>query len=288
MRRYVHAHELPARRAPLWALGALLLLLYAPTLVWLVERWSMGVWYHVHGFVVFPIAGWLTWRTLKADAGGPPVPSAWGFAFLIPALLLQVVDAMLGFQILSAISLVLIMPGLSLLLLGRERTRAIWFPLLFLGFALPIPLMVARQIHMVLRHVAATGTGTILDLMGYDVLRQGTSLRVGPEAIEIADACSGFSTLTALFMVGLLLPYLAKARWWRGGLLLALVFPIAALANIVRCTILVMLVAAFGTEILQTAIHPISGVATFVLALVLLTQAEKLLFGKRPAAEARP
>jgi exosortase len=283
MRRVAQAAPVPSHRAALGAVALLLALVYLPTLVWLVGRWSMGVWYHVHGFVVFPIAAWLAWRRLRIFEDAPRDASPWGFAFLLPAIALQVLDAMLGFELLSAVSLVLAIPGLALLFLGRARTKAIWFPLFFLAFAVPIPLMVARKIHFVLRQVTAVGTGQVLEWMGYPLLRQGTQIQIGPEVVEIADACSGFSTLTALFMVSMLLAYLASLSGRRGALLVGLVFPFAAAANVVRCVGLVMLVAAFGPGVLATAVHPLSGVVTFGLALGLLLQAEKLLKRGRPS-----
>ena len=279
--RRIHATTARESRLGLWAVVLLAALVYLPTLAWLVHRWSLGVWFHVHGFVVFPLAIWLAWKRLKETPGLDSRPSAWGFALLGPAVALQILDALLGFQLLSAISLVIAVFGLCLLLLGKERTRAIWFPLFFLLFAVPIPLFLATRIHGILRQVAAVGTHRVLDLLGYDVTRDGTALQVGPDSIQIADACSGFSTLTALFMVGMLLPYLARLRPLRAATLVAFVFPIAALANVVRCVVLIMLVAAFDPEILDSPLHPLSGIATFVLALVLLLQLEKLLTRER-------
>ena len=269
------------RAAGLAVLALALGLVYYPTVQWLLHRWSLGVWYQLHGFAVFPIAIWLAWDRLRKLPAAPRAASAWGFAFLAPAVLLQTLDALLRFEIFSAIALLLTIPGLCLLLLGRERTKAIWFPLLFLGFALPIPLAVARKIHLVMRHVAATGTEWTLDFLGYEVTRQGTALQVGPNAIEIADACSGFSTLTALLMVGMLLAYLARVRSWRALTFIALTFPIALLANLARVVVLIMLVAAFDSDILGTLAHPLSGVGTFVLALGMLMAVEKWLMPLR-------
>ena len=280
MPRAVHIRGVS--RAPgVWAVAALLALIYLPTAAWLVERWSLGVWWHLHGFVVFPVALLLAWRRLRALPEAPPSSSALGFLFLAPAVLLQVLDAALGFQLLSAVSLVVALPGLSLLFLGRERTKAIWFPLFFLVFAIPIPLFVARRIHLVLRHIAAVGTEEVLAWMGYDVYRNGTQLQVGPEGIEIADACSGFSTLTALFMVGMLLAFLARTRWWRGALVVLWTFPAAVAANLVRCVILAMLVVAFGAGILETLVHPVSGVLTFLAAFGLLMLLDRLVLKRR-------
>jgi exosortase len=274
-----------ARKPGLWAVALLFALVYAPTAVWFVERWSMGVWWHIHGFVVFPVAIWLARSRLRSLPPAPPSSSAWGFLFLAPAVLLQVLDAMLGFEIVSAASMLLAIVGLALLLLGRERTRAIWFPLLFLGFAIPIPLFVARPIHLALRQIAAVGTEGVLSLLGYDVHRDGYHLSVGPERLEIADACSGFSTLMAMLMIGLLLAYLSRARLWRGLLLVLWVFPAAAAANVARCVLLAMFMAAFGGGILDTPLHPISGMLTFAIALGLLLGLERLLVAAPRRAE---
>jgi len=271
------------RTAGLWAVAVLFGLVYYPTMAWLVHRWSLGVWYHTHGFAVPVIAAWLAYRRFKDSPALPRDASAWGFAFLLPAVALQIVDALLRFELLSAVSLVLIVPGLSLLFLGRAKTRALWFPLLFLGFAVPIPLVVVTKIHFVLRHIAAAGTGWTLDLMGYDIAREGTLISIGPESVQIADACSGFSTLMALLMAGVLLAYLAAARGWRAGLFLALVYPIAAFANVLRCIVLCMLIAAFGPDILNTWVHPVSGVCTFIVALGILFVAERFVLKTKPA-----
>jgi len=262
-------------------LAALFALVYAPTVVWFVERWSMGVWWHVHGFVVFPLAFWLARARLRSLPPEPPSSSALGFLFLAPAALLQMLDAMLGFEILSAVSMLLSIAGLSLLLLGTRRAKAIWFPLLFLGFAIPIPLFVARPIHLALRQVAAVSTEGALSFLGYDVHREGFHLRVGPESLEIADACSGFSALMAMLMVGLLLAYMGRARLWRGALLVLLAVPAAIAANLARCVLLSMLIAAFGGGILDTAVHPVSGMFTFAAALGLVLALERLLVPRR-------
>ena len=136
---------------------------------------------------------------------------------------------------------------------------------------------------MVLRHLAAAGTGGALEFMGYDVRRSGLLIEVGPEKLEIADACSGFSTLMAMLMVGLLLACLGRMRWWRGALLVLAVFPAAAAANVARCILLSMLIAAFGGDILGTSLHPISGVFTFAVALGLLLALERLLTPAPPS-----
>ena len=275
-----------SRTFGLLAVGVLLLGVYAPTAIWLANRWSLGVWFHTHGWAVPPICAWLIYNGLQRVRDLPIDASRLGFLFLIPAVLLQVLDALVHFELLSAVSLVLAIPGLSLLLVGRQRTKAIWFGLFFLVFAVPIPLFIVREVHLVLRGIAAVGTETAMSLFGYDITRNGTLLQIGPETIQIADACSGFSTLMALTMAGMLMIHMARAPLSRKLIVLALIFPIAAFANVLRCVALCILILAFEAGILSTWVHPFSGVVTFIIALLLLQGAMGLIMPSRkePAA----
>ena len=54
-----------ARTLGLWAVGLLLLAVYYPTAIWLAGRWSLGVWFHTHGWAVPPICAWLIYHGLK-------------------------------------------------------------------------------------------------------------------------------------------------------------------------------------------------------------------------------
>ena len=90
-----------ARTFGLWAVGLLLLAVYYPTAIWLANRWSLGVWFHTHGWAVPPICAWLIVPGLRRVRHLPRDASAWGFAFLVPAVLLQVVDAMVLFDLLK-------------------------------------------------------------------------------------------------------------------------------------------------------------------------------------------
>jgi len=245
---------------------ALLAAVYAPTVAWLWDRWTMSVWQHAHGLLIPPVVAYFCWLELRDLRGRPLDPSAWGFAFLIPALLLHVLDTGLGTQLLSAISIVLAAPGLSLLLLGVERTRAIAFPLAFLAFMLPIPLAVTARLHLALRHIAADATARLLPFVGVPVFQEQTYLHLANGTLQVADACSGFSTLYASIAVAFLTAYSCK-NWGRRLIVLAAAVPIAIAANIVRMVLLGLLCYHQGFPVLDTWMHPASGMLTFVLAL---------------------
>ena len=255
-------------RTPLtiWLVAAALLVLVAPTLVWLWGRWTLSVWHHAHGLLIPPVVAYFVREELQRVRHLPPSSSAWGFALLVPALALHALDAGMHTELLAAGSIVLALPGLSLLFLGMQRTRAILLPLLFLAFALPIPLSFTESIHLQLRYIATAGTAATLPLLGIPVFVEGTTLNLAGGPVQIADACSGFSTLYAAIAVAFLTAYSAGSPTRRALVLLAAA-PLAILANLVRVIALVILVAWQGIGILETFIHPLSGMMTFALAL---------------------
>jgi exosortase len=240
--------------------------LFAPTVAWLFDRWTMSVWQHAHGLLIPPIVGYFVYQELKPLAGLPRSSSAWGFAFLVPALALHAVDAGMHTQLLSAAALMLSLPGFALLLLGVPRTKAIAFPLAFLAFSLPIPLAFTEQIHWQLRQIATAGTAAVIPWFGIPLFVEGTTLHMANGALEVADACSGFSTLYAAVAVAALTAYSTRSPMRRAVVLLSAA-PLAIAANLLRVVALVLLVVWQGPAILDTFIHPLSGIATFALAL---------------------
>jgi exosortase len=240
--------------------------LYAPTAAWLYGRWTMSVWHNAHGLLIPFVVAYFVYQELKVSPARHHAGHAWGLLALLPALALQAVDAGLHTQLLSAISLVLALPGLALLFLGWERTKAIAFPLAFSAFMLPIPLSFTERIHMWLRQIATFGTESAMSLLGIPVLADGTTLHFASTSLMVSDACSGFSTLYAALAVACLTAYSAPSAGRRLMVLLAAA-PLAVGANVLRVILLSLIVLWKGPWVLDTFIHPLSGMLTFVLAL---------------------
>ena len=260
-------------RAQTWLLAAVaveLALLYAPTVRFLIERWTVSIWHNAHGLFVPIVVAWLIRGELakrpelRNDTG-----SGLGFLLLIPALALHAIDAGIHTELLSAISLVLALPGLSLLFLGVRRTAAIAFPLSFCVFALPIPLGLTESAHLVLRHVAAQATAAALPYLGIPVFLEGTNLHLTNATLVVADACSGFSTLYAAIAVAVLTAYSTSSVKRRVVVLLAAA-PIAIASNVLRVILLCGLILWRGIDVLHTPLHPMTGLMTFAISLPLI------------------
>ena len=253
----------------LWLVAVLLGIIYAPTALWLWNRWTMSVWQNGHGILVTGLVFYLIWGELNKLKTLPISSNPWGFAILIPALLIHMLDTGVHSQLLSGIALFLSLPGLALLFLGTKRTKAILFPLSILFLTLPIPLVFTESIHLALRHIATKSVAWLLNLLGVPVFSTGTLLEVEGGSLMVADACSGFATLYAAITIAILTAYFCNSTRRRIVLLL-IAAPLAIGVNIMRVLLLTLLVNWFGLDVLATSAHELSGLLTFVIALPII------------------
>lgn len=255
------------RSSPLlrWAWFVPFVLAFAPTVLWLWQRWTISIWYNGHGIFMPFIVTYLVYEHLRNDPVSGAQSSTWGLAFLIPGLGMLALDAAIGTELLAATGLVVCLPGLSLLLLGAQRTRALAFPLLIAAFMLPIPAGFIADVHLFLRGITAWGVGHVVSAMGIPLAREGTLLLLPRTAVRVADACSGFSTLYASITTALILAHLVADRRRKLWLLAAAV-PVAIVCNVVRVTGLTLMVQFWGTDLLDTSLHEGSGLLSFAVA----------------------
>jgi len=245
------------------------LALTTPTLAFLWDKWTRNIWYNGHGLLMPLILVFVGADALRRRAVAYEEPSPWGFGFLLPALALLALDSAIHTQLLSAIALLLGLPGLSLLLLGPKRTRALAFPFLLSFFILPIPGAFLQRLHLFLREFTAAGTEWVLHLFGLPALVEGTIIHLPRGALKVVEECSGFSALYAGVTIALVLAYMSRSKARRIVIVLA-AFPLALACNVVRVTALAILAETYGYELLDTSIHILSGYVSFVLTLAVL------------------
>lgn len=250
-----------------WILLALLV--FAPTIHWLWQRWTMSVWHNAHGLFIPFVVAYFIYEQLGSDQHVEADQSEWGFLFLILGLGMIVLDSAIRTQLLAAFGMVVCLPGFSLLLLGRRRTQKLAFVWVLAFLMLPIPAAFIERLMLLLRRLSAVGAEQILTLIGVPVVREDTVLFLTRAKLIVGDACSGFSALYASVTLALILAYI-NPSWTRRVVTLAAAVPIAVACNILRCVLLALIVQRWGIGILGTFWHPASGVLTFAAAAALL------------------
>jgi exosortase B len=282
----VNARPLPAMLAwaPL-ALGLLALLL--PT----YARLHGTLWNdeaYEHGMIVAAVFWWLAWRKreelLALPQSGAPVAGGLTLAF---GLLLYFIGRSQNLPLFEVTAHIPLIAAALLLVWGTAGLRAMWFPLLFLLFMVPLPGFVMVAMTSTLKQYVSVAAETVLYHAGYPIARDGVVISIGPYRMLVADACSGLNSIYSLAALGVLYMHLTfKASWLRNAALLLAIVPIAFVANVLRVMVLILLTYHFGDEVGQGFLHNASGVMLFIVALLALMSLDGLmrLFSRGPAA----
>lgn len=269
-----------------------LLVLYLPTYYDL----SQTVWTYdeyIHSPMVLVASFWLFWRQRGALLS--PVPQnprpILGSITLGFGLLLYVIGRSQEIVLFEAGSQIPVLLGTLLVAVGDKAARAVWFPLFFLIFMIPLPGFLVDSMTSPLRHHISELADNILYAFGYPIARTGVALTIGPYQLEVADACSGLNSMFSLSAMGLLYLYLVQySNRLKNAILVASIIPIAFTANLIRVVVLVLITYYFGDEVGQGFVHKFAGIVLFATALILLFMFDSILdmAFKKPNGKSAP
>ena len=240
---------------------------YASTFAWMSARWSAQGSSYGHGPLIPVIS--LVWCWLQRDrlATAKSSPSGAGMGLVLGGLTLHAVSLLASVHFTSALSMLLVAAGLVLYLQGREVLRVVLHPLIFLVFAVPIPLMAVAHLTLELKLFAASAGVAVTSAFGIPIVQDGSVLHVGSERLVVGDACSGLRSLIALLALGYLF-----VQQIPGGILArlsayALVLPLAVVGNVARVVALCCLAYALGAENIGGGIHDFTGLLIYAITI---------------------
>lgn len=182
---------------------------------------------------------------------------------------------------------------LALLLLGvaARGIGAMWrnaFPLFYMVFLIPLPGWFIDQLTMPLQHLISYVATEALAGLGYPITRSGVAINIAQYQLLVEQACSGMNSLIGLTSITLFYVYVLHRASWRYALLLvALILPVAVLANFIRVVILILLTYYYGDAVAQGFLHNSAGIALFATALLMMIAIDaglRRLFLRRRAA----
>ena len=270
----------PVNLACLLVLLAALLGLYYPVLVAMAHDWSTNDNYS-HGFFIPLFSGYMVFA-MKVELRNISLwPANWGL-FLLLAGVGQLYIARVGSEyFLQRTSLILVLLGMVIFLLGKAMTRKLLLPIAYLLFMVPLPAIIWNKIAFPMQLFSSAVTEVVVRLIGIPIFREGNVLHLAQTTLEVVDACSGLRSLTTMFALSAALAWFSDSTAWKKWVLFLAAAPIAIFANIVRLTGTAGLASVYGGKVAQGFLHEFSGLFTFVVGLMLLVFANKLLQGKQ-------
>jgi exosortase B len=256
-----------------------LIVLYLPSLVDLMR----GIWstdQQAHGPIVLSIACWLIyrkWPDMLHASEGKSVATITGWVIFIIGLLLYIIGRSQDVLLFEIGSVIWLLAAVLLIIRGRDALKAMWFPLFFMLFMIPLPSVVVDAVTMPMKMAVSYVAENVLFWAGYPIARTGVILQIGQYKLLVADACAGLHTLFTLEALGLLyLNIIRHDSLPRNIMLAILIVPISFTANVVRVMVLTLITYHYGDEAGQGFLHGFSGMVLFLTALMLIIGVDSL------------
>jgi len=223
-----------------------------------------------HGLLVPIISGYFIWQQREELEKLDIKPATSGIVLVIFALLILFAGVAAQEYFSKRASLVFLLAGVVLFLLGWQWLKSLALPVGFLFFMIPLPYIVYDAMAFPLKLFVAKFSVIALKLMGVVVWREGNIIMFPQTVLEVADACSGLRSLMSLLALGVALAVLSQEKMSRRVVLVLLTIPIAIFTNMIRVIGTGFLAQYYGAAAAEGFFHEFAGMGVFVLAMVLL------------------
>lgn len=233
--------------------------------------------YHsVIPFIPF-ISGYLIYLNRKDIYSEKSYSFSTGAVVIIIGVVLYVVGRIFSISLnqndyasLITFSALVLLLGAFIFAYGTRAFRSALFPLLFLIFMIPIPVIIIDKIITFLQVGSTEFTNALLIASGVPFLREGFVFHLPGQSVEVARECSGIRSGLALIITALLAGHLFLKTCWKQVILVVCVLPITMFKNGIRITSLTLLGAYYDPRILQSSLHREGGIPFFIVGLLLM------------------
>lgn len=265
----------PARCVRLAVIGLLLFLVYRETVQHeLVARWIHDANWS-HGWLIPAFSLYLLYTRRAELLRSRPETCWWGAVILLFSLVMFFHSIwVVPRSYPRAISLVGSIFGVTLLLGGWSVMRTAWFPILFLGFAVPLPERWYVALTLPLRAFASRAAAVIMPWFMPGLFCEAQTVVIDysvpglpPGQLNVEEACSGMRTLMAFVTLSVAMAYLGDRPLWQRLVVVASCLPIALLCNTVRVVVTGLLHIKGHTDLARGTPHEMLGIATLGLGL---------------------
>jgi exosortase len=269
---------------PLWSLLCFgFIACYYPTFQWLHYKYSTPDSYYSHGYLIPLIVLYLLYDKRNELKEIPISSNIRGLFLILFALIIHILGVLSDISFISGFSIILYLAGCSFYLLGTTFTKHIMFPLFYLVFMMPVPDEYLSIIALPSKSLATGCALQLMDLMNIPYIREGFSIKLANATYIVGTPCNGLRSLISFYALGFLFLYFIRLSFWKKILILIMIPVMAIILNGIRIAILLLISLNFGEKAAspESLLHDASGIFVFVIGLVILIIAVKVMHGKK-------
>jgi len=260
-----------------WIVGIFVLLIYVPSFLWMWDRWFARDSYYSHGILIPFVTAFLIWQKRDVLKKIKPETSPWGLRLFFLGIAIHLLSALFRVYFSSGFSLIIVLFGLTLHFYGSKAFKEVFFPISFLAFMIPLPMLVITNLSFRLKIFATQIAVGALNNMGLFCVQHGSTIAMRHAYVVVEDACSGLRSLITLMALGSLFAYWMKSSFLKKAILFVSTIPVAVITNVGRIIFLSFVSEIWGTQRAMGPIHEASGIIIFLGAFCLLYVVQKVI-----------
>ncbi|MEJ5250507.1 MAG: exosortase/archaeosortase family protein [Chthonomonadetes bacterium] len=258
-----------------------LVVAYYPVFYYWQYHWFRSDGYYSHGILVPFLALYMVWMRREELRQTAISPSTGGLVPVALALAMRVLGHLTQSSTISSLSFLVLMYGMIASLLGWRFVRIVWFPVLFLGFMMPLPATIFDEISQPAQEWSTIIANVLLKTIGYETHRVGNVIYIpGGFDLDVGVPCSGFKMLVSMATFAFFFAYYIRVELWRQIALIVLALPLALVINGLRIALIGIVGTKFGEEA-GYSFHDWSGYLVLVVAFAVLFQLGRWLGWQR-------
>ena len=243
--------------------------LYWNTIYEVVMDWYNDENYS-HGFLIPFISGYLIWQRKERLKEIVLKQSNIGIIIVLSGLCLFLLGKLSGEYFTMRISMLVVLAGAILYVMGLRFFTSILFPFIYLLFMIPLPFLIYDSMAFPLKLFVSDISVGFLSSIGILVVREGNIIHLVNITLEVVDACSGIRSIISLLALSTAMAYLTQSGWARRLTLGVLAIPIAIFVNAIRVIGTGILAEKYGSKVAEGFFHEFAGLLIFGVAIVML------------------
>lgn len=262
--------EMAIKLAPAMVLVVGIMFTFWNMIKYLPTLWGSDDGYYSHGYLVPFISGYVVYRNWDKIKDRAIKPQYWAGVLILGVMYMAYLASVTQMLFLSSLTFLACLLVSTLFLAGWGWLGALFFPIMYLGFALPMFSMAIENYTNPLQLISTKVSYALLQAFGLGpYMADPSTVMLNNFTLNVAVPCSGLKLLLALAAFTTFFILVANLKWWANAVMVLMWIPLALFINGLRIALIGVVGNAYGHEA-GMQFHDYSGYITLIVCFFIL------------------